>query len=323
MTMVSKDAWLAIVNPASGRSRAGASWAQVADAFARAGVQVDVAYTSAPNEGEAIAKQAVQDGRRRLLAAGGDGSVNDIVNGIMTAGCTPHDLVTLAPVPLGTGNDWARSLGIPRNPAGIAAIIAAEVTLLHDVGHIEFPAAGRDSVRGRWFINVAGAGYDSHVIQRLPQQVPSPIAYLRGALTGLATYRAPVFRITADTGSLEERLLLAFVANGQYCGNRMHVAPDARLDDGLLEVVAIRNVGLFTVLAKVIKLYRGTLLDDRVVWHARGARVRIETDTTVAVEADGQVVGNTPAEISVLRGRLRVVRSDRSAQRWNVSGPGG
>ena len=315
MTMVSKEAWLAIVNPASGRSRAGAQWPQVADAFAHAGVRVDVVRTSAPNEGEAIAKQAVRDGRRRLLAAGGDGSVNDVVNGIMTAGCGPYDHVTLAPVPLGTGNDWARSLGIPRDPAGIAAIIAAEVTLLHDVGLIEFAPGSRDGSGRRWFINVAGAGYDSHVIQRLPRQVPSPIAYLRGALTGLATYRAPVFRITADTGSLEERLLLTFVANGQYCGNRMHVAPQARLDDGLLEVVAIRNVGLLTVLAKVVKLYRGTLLDDPVVWHARSARVRIETDTTVAVEADGQVVGQTPAEISLLRRGLRVVRGQGPAQR--------
>jgi YegS/Rv2252/BmrU family lipid kinase len=313
--MVSKDAWLAIVNPASGRARAGAQWPQMADAFARAGVPVDVIHTSRPNEGETIARQAVQNGRRRLLAAGGDGSVNDVVNGIMTAGCAPHDHVTLAPVPLGTGNDWARSLGIPRDPAGIAAIIAAEVSFLHDVGHIEFPAAGHESARGRWFINVAGAGYDSHVIQRLPQQLPSPFAYLRGALTGLATYRAPVFRITTEGGSLEERLLLAFVANGQYCGNRMHVAPNARLDDGLLDVVAIRNVGLLTVLVKVIKLYRGTLLDDPVVWHARGARVRIETDTTVAVEADGQVVGQTPAAISVLRRGLRVLRGDGPPQR--------
>jgi len=307
--MAGKDAWLAIVNPASGRARARAQWPQMADALAHAGVQVEVVYTSAPNEGEAIAMQAVQAGRRRLLAAGGDGSVNDVVNGIMSAGCAPHDYVTLAPVPLGTGNDWARSLGMPRDPAGIAATIATGVTQLHDVGRVEFAMNGDVPARVRWFINVAGAGYDSHVIERLPRQVPSPIAYLRGALTGLASYRAPLFRITTDTCSLEERMLLAFIANGQYCGNRMHVAPDARLDDGLLDVVAIRNVGLGTVLAKVIKLYRGTLLGDPVVWHAVSARVRLETDTPVAVETDGQVVGRTPAEISVRPRALRVVRA--------------
>jgi YegS/Rv2252/BmrU family lipid kinase len=308
--MVGNDAWLAIVNPASGSSRSGQRWPQVAEALGQAGVAIDTVLTAAPGDGRAIARRAVIEGRRRILAAGGDGSVNDVLNGIMTIPRPPEDLVTLAPIPLGTGNDWARSLGMPRDPAGIAATIAAEDTFPHDVGLLEFAVDASGRPQRHWFINIAGAGFDSHVIARLPTHVPTRFAYLRGALTELTRYRAPRFRITADSGTVDERLLLTFVANGQYCGNRMHIAPHARLDDGRFEVIAIRGVSLLKALFKLPKLYRGELQGDPLLWEACGARIRIETDTTEAVQADGQVVGQTPVEISVQPRALRAVRGN-------------
>jgi YegS/Rv2252/BmrU family lipid kinase len=308
--MVGREAWLAIVNPASGSSRSGQQWPQVAEALGNAGVAIDTVLTAAPGDGCAIARRAVIEGRRHILAVGGDGSVNDVVNGVMMIPRPPDDLVTLAPIPLGTGNDWARSLGMPRDPAALAATIAAEATFLHDVGLLEFTPDASGRRRRHWFINIAGAGFDSHVIERLPTQGPTRFAYLRGALTELARYRAPRFRVTADSGSVDERLLLTFVANGQYCGNRMHVAPHARLDDGRFEVIAIRGVSLLKALFKLPKLYRGELQGDPLLWEAHGARIRIETDRTEAVQADGQVVGHTPVEISVQPRALRVVRGN-------------
>jgi YegS/Rv2252/BmrU family lipid kinase len=305
--MTAPQAWLAIVNPTSGGSRSAAEWPQVAAALQNSGMALDTVLTAAPGDGNTIARRAVIEGRRRILAVGGDGSINDILNGIMTLPRPPDDLVTLATVPLGTGNDWARALGMPREPIGIAAAIAAGRTMLHDVGLLEFTPDASGRPRRHWFMNVAGAGFDSHVIERLPSQVDSRIAYLRGALKELANYELPHFRLTADADSLDERLLLTFVANGQYCGNRMHVAPRARLDDGLLDVVAIREVGLLKALVKLAKLYRGTLSGDRLVWETQTARLRIETREPAAVQADGQVVGSTPVDISVVPSALRAV----------------
>lgn len=306
--MVSKDAWLAIVNPASGGAHAARRWPRAAKALAGSGVNFETVQTTTSGEGRVIAESAVRAGRRRLLVAGGDGSVNDVLNGVMRADDHPSDPVTLALVPLGTGNDWARSLDLPREAAGVARIIAAEDTFLHDVGQLDFATTAAGAEAKHWFINVAGAGFDSHVIERLPVHVTSPFAYLRGALAELQRYRPPRFRITTDDDMLDERLLLAFVANGRYCGNRMLIAPQARLDDGRLDVIAIRNVGLLTVLRKLPKLYRGTLQGDPVVWQTDSARLRIEVDGDVAVQADGQLAGRTPVTISVLPRRVRVVR---------------
>jgi diacylglycerol kinase family enzyme len=176
--------------------------------------------------------------------------------------------------------------------------------MLHDVGFIVFPDGGGPR---RWFINVAGAGYDAYVSERVPRPVPSAFTYLRVALNGLATYRSPEFRITAGNETIAGRLLLAFVANAQYCGNRMHVAPTASMDDGLLDVLAVRELSLLQVLPKLVKLYRGRILGDRAVRHLRASTVRIETNPPVAVQADGQIVGRTPAEFGVQRQALRVV----------------
>jgi YegS/Rv2252/BmrU family lipid kinase len=296
--------WLVIVNPASGRPDGGRGWRAIEQALQRAGVSYDVTHTQHPGHGEILARRALHDGRRHIVAVGGDGSVNEIVQGLLTAGLADTRDVTLAVAPHGTGNDWARSLGITRDPSDIAAVLAAGRTMLHDVGFIDFPEAG--GMR-RWFINVAGAGYDAWVSERVPRPVPSASTYLRVALNGLATYRSPEFRIRAGNETITGRLLLAFVANARFCGNRMHVAPTASMDDGVLDVLAVQELSLLQVLPKLVKLYRGRILGDRAVRHLRSTNVRIETSPSVAVQADGQIVGRTPADFSVQRQALRVV----------------
>jgi len=293
-----------MVNPASGRPDGGASWRAIEHALRDCGVPFEAIHTGCPGHGEVLAQGVLRAGHRRILAVGGDGSVNEIVHGIMTAGLDDTREVTLAVAPTGTGNDWARSLGIGRNPNEIARVLAAGHTLLHDVGAIDFPGIGTPR---RWFINVAGAGYDAWVTERVPRPVPSAFTYLRIALAGLVRYRSPWFRITADGERIEGRLLLAFVANARYCGNRMNVAPVALMDDGLFDLLAVQELSLLEVLPKLGKLYGGRILGDPAVRHLHAATVRIDTDPPVAVQADGQIVGLTPAEFSLRPRALAVV----------------
>jgi diacylglycerol kinase (ATP) len=302
--MTSPGDWLAIVNPCSGLAGSRRSWDGIEAALREARVPLEVVRTAAPHDGEAIARHAVQQGRRRLIAAGGDGSVNDVVNGVMDAGLADTREVTLAVAPTGTGNDWARSLGIGRRPCDVTAAIAAGRTMLHDVGLVEHPGS---SERRRWFINVAGAGYDADMTSRLPRPIPSALTYLRVAISGLVSYRAPRFRVDADGIAIDERMLLVFVANGQYCGNRMHVAPVALMNDGLLDVVMVQELGLLAALPKLAKLYRGTILGDPAVRHLRATRVRIEAEPRAGVQVDGQLAGGTPAEFSLVGQALRVI----------------
>jgi len=295
--------WIVIVNPASGRPDGGAAWRAIEAALRDAGIAFDAVHTERPQHGHQLVQSALATGHRHFLVVGGDGSVKDVVQGIMTAGLTDTRDVTLAVAPHGTGNDWSRSWRVPREPARIAQFLVSGRTVLHDVGVIDFAATGDAR---HWFINVAGAGYDAEVTANVPRPVPSAFTYLGIALRGLARYRAPRFVIRADDTTIDRRLLLAFVANAQYCGNRMHVMPIAEMDDGQLDVLAVRELSLLQALPKLAKLYGGRILGDEAVQHLRGARVRIEADPPAVIQADGQIVGTTPADFSVTRQALRV-----------------
>lgn len=299
--------WLAIHNPTAGRSRRSRAWSRIAGELRRAGLRFDVQATTAAGDGADIAAAALREGIRHIMVAGGDGTVHEVVNGVMRdaaqrqADCPP----TIVPLPLGTGNDWARSLRLPRDPQALAACVVRNRGLLHDVGCITFPARPGAT---HWFINVAGAGFDAHVIATLPMQTPSALAYLSSALRELRRYRSPQFWLECDGApAAPERLLLAFVANARYCGHGMHVAPGARLDDGRLDLVTVGDVGLVRALPKVLKLYRGTILADPLVEHRTVVTVRIDAEPGAAIEADGQLVGRTPALFSVQRQALRVL----------------
>ena len=311
--------WLIIVNPVAGRSRRDVrAWHAMERALRQADLAYDIEWTTGPGDGARLAAEAWQRGCRRLLVAGGDGSLHDVVNGLMRARqahggpapiappCTP----TVVPLPLGTGNDWIRSLGLPTDPTALAAIVRRDQAVSHDVGRIDFEGAGGTAAQTCWFINVAGAGFDAHVIERMPARTPSRFAYLVGALRELARYRSPAFRLTADDDreAAASRLLLAFVANGRYCGGRMHVAPTARQDDGAFDLVTIDDVGLLRALPKLAKLYGGNLLGDPLVQHRLVTRLRIDAEPAAGIEADGQFVGRTPVVISVEPGALRTLR---------------
>lgn len=298
------EPWLAIFNPASGNSSRRAHWRGIEQALRAANLPLEIVETDGPRHGAEIARAAVVSGRRRILIAGGDGSAHDVVNGVMQTGALASE-VTLALAPLGTGNDWARTLRSTSEPHELAALLRSGRPVAHDVGTIEFSSTAKTP--RCWFINVAGAGYDAFVLSRLPAQTPSRLSYLRGAIGGLLQYRPPRFLIRSAGRAFDERLWVAFVANGRFCGNGMHVAPRARTDDGRLDVVAIAALHPARVLARLPKLYSGTIAADPAVRSFTTDRLHIDATPAASVQADGQLVGSTPAAFAIIPGALRVL----------------
>ncbi len=293
---------LAIVNPAAGRGRAARAWPRLAAALAAAGVDCEVATTRAAGEASELAAAAHARGPRPVLAVGGDGTLFEVLNGLMRA----PGRATLAVAPYGTGNDWARFLGVPRAPRALAAVLAAGRTRAVDVGLLEYQAAGRRAARH--FINVAGVGYDADVIARMAVgRGPRIVAYLAALLGGLVGYRAPRFTVRAAGETFEGRLFVALAMLGASCGDGMRFAPRARPDDGLLDLVTIAHLSPLAALAKLPRVYAGTLLGDPAVRFRQCAEVAIEAEPAARVEADGQLLGTTPATARVLPGAIDFV----------------
>jgi YegS/Rv2252/BmrU family lipid kinase len=293
-------AWFAVINPAAGAGRAARRWPLLARELSRAGVAFDAVTTQHAGEAVLLTREAVAAGHRRLLAVGGDGILHEIVNGVMSQTAIEPSRILIGAAPLGSGNDWARGRGLPRAASALVRCLVAGRGTPHDVGVLDFPATGSRS----HFVNVAGAGFDAHVLERLPARGPRRLAYLFGLLDGLRSFRAPQFTIRAGDRRVDARLLLALLALGPYCGGGMRLAPRASPVDGDLDLVMIGPVRLPWDLPKLRRLFDGRLPEERFVAHSLETSVEIDSIPPVAVEADGQLVGRTPLRAGVLPGAV-------------------
>ena len=268
----------------------------------RHGIVFDLVISERPGHAIEIAAQAVAGGGRHVLAVGGDGTVNECANGIFRQHAVPTAEVTLGVMPIGTGNDWARGLGVPKDYAAVAALMAAGTSRLHDVGLAEFGDGSR-----RHFVNVAGLGFDAHVVEALPDRTLGPLAYLVGLAKGLLGYRAVSLGLTVAERRIDARTFVLFFAIGRYCGSGMNVAPLAEVDDGRFDITLIQDLSRWEVLKSLRRLFDGTLLTHPRVLALRDSEGTVEADDAQPVEADGELIGHAPVRFSTLPRALRAL----------------
>lgn len=296
--------WLLLLNPISGGGLGLRDRVRIESAIAARGMQHVAAHSDYPGHIISLVREAIGLGCRRILIAGGDGSLSEAVNGIFTQRAVTADQVALALLPIGTGNDWARGRGIPRDYDQALDLIVAGRTIRHDVGVINFSTAGGGR---RYFINVAGTGFDAGVIERMPSRKLGRIAYLIGLLRELASYRALPLRLRIGTRQVDADAFVFFACIGRYCGGGMQIAPRARCDDGLFDLTLVRYLGRIELLLNLRRLFDGTLPEHPKVSTWQDATAGIEAPQGAAVEADGELVGHAPAHFSILPQALRII----------------
>jgi diacylglycerol kinase (ATP) len=254
-----------------------------------------------------LAGRAAGDGADLVVAVGGDGTINEVVNGLLSATVAPP----LGILPLGSGCDFARALGVRRTVAGALDVLASGRTRRIDLGEIEcdpLAAPPGPARTRRFFVNMAGCGASARVVERFNQRrIAGRFGYAVAAAMTALDYRWPIVEVAVDGGaSCALRLNLLLVFNGQYCGGGMRVAAGARLDDGVLDVVTAAGVGRVRSLAQWPQLYLGGL--QRVAGlRMAGARVlHASSAEDVLVDCDGELCGRLPATYQVVPGRLTV-----------------
>ena len=300
---------LLILNP---RSRNGATGRR-ADALARrlreALGPLEVECTRGPRDAERIAREAVRAGCDRLVVAGGDGTLSEVATGLLAAGLGGY--ATIGLLPLGTGGDFLRTLGVPRDlDAAIACLREGKPRPL-DAGRVSYvDAAGRPACAH--FVNIASLGLSALVVERVNRgrkHFGGRAAFLAGALRGIARYRPDPVSLRLDGARIHAGpLVLAAAANGRFFGGGMQVAPDARTDDGLFDVVAIGALGRAGLLRQLTRIYRGARLRGPAVSVRRGRVLEAEPLAgPVPIELDGEPLGFLPARFEVLPGALSLV----------------
>ena len=285
------DRALAIVNPIAGRGAGERLAKRMAADFRAQGVRVDIVRTPAPDEAARLAREAAADGYRFIVSAGGDGTANEVANGIVGSGAV------LALYPIGSGNDFARALGYPRKRSKLPPFLADAQPRRIDVGE----------VNGRIFLNAAGVGIDGHVAERIvasTRVVGPTLGYFVGALVSIATYRPRPMRVTIDGTVRTGRHLVVVAANGTHFGSGMRIAPQASLDDGQLDVVLAGDLSPWASMVALGKIYFGTHIDGKTIILKRARAVEIELERPLAAQLDGEVT--TVPRLSI-RVRLRAL----------------
>ncbi len=304
---------LIIVNPSSAGGATGKAWPGVASVVRQHFGPFEVAFTRRGGEAVEISEREARAGRKFVIACGGDGTINEVANGILRA----ESNTELGLLPSGTGGDFRRTLDIPQRSADAAKALREGETRVLDAGRVTFVnASGVEE--SRYFVNVASFGMGGDVIKRVKSRegLPAGAARLLGgrlsfaaaALQAAVTFEKPLVRISIDGAEARMSVANFCVANARYFGGGMKIAPNALVDDGRFDVVAVGDVSALTVLANSYKLYLGTHLGMQEVRHALARRVRAESadGSKVKLEVDGELVGSLPAEFELLPGALRV-----------------
>jgi YegS/Rv2252/BmrU family lipid kinase len=305
---VSDDAFV-VLNPASAGGRTLRRWPATMHALRSAGVSFEVHRTAGPGDATHTVRAALESGRRTIVAVGGDGTLNEVVNGFFDAAGAPiGGDAKLALLPSGTGGDFRRAVGIPSDLTAAARLIAIGSVRHIDAGRIEFAGGDR-----RFFINIADCGMGGEVVARVNRNTykgggaRGSAIFLGTSLTTLLRYALRHARIEIDGMLIERDVRSVVIANGRYFGGGMRVAPDAVLDDGQFDVVVIGETGRARALTGIPSLYRGRHLNRREVEVYRARTVRVSCDgDPMLFDVEGEQVGTTPALLTCLPDAISV-----------------
>lgn len=307
------DACVVIVNPAAGNGRAGRDWPALSRRLTAAGCLHTAVFTSRPGEATGLCRALLLSGRHYIVAAGGDGTLNEVLNGFFDPSGDDRLIAPeaqLGVLPLGTGSDFCRSIGIHRRDHALQALATGECRYM-DLGRVDF-GSPHNPVTGRYFINVADLGLGAEAayrINRASKRFGAFLSYLTGAVRAIIAHRPQVVSLQFDNDTPhEEPMGLVVVANSRFFGGGLPIIPHARSDDGHFDVLWLQGASRGRLLLDLLpKLYRGAHLSHPAVQVRRATRVRITSPGPLLLETDGEQIGHAPATFRILPGILRIV----------------
>jgi YegS/Rv2252/BmrU family lipid kinase len=294
-------------------------WVAVRRGLAQSGVEFSEHLTTSAGEATIVAREALLAGVSRVVAVGGDGTLSEVVNGYLdNAGRPVNEHASLGLLPSGTGSDFRRSIGLGNLKQAIGSVLS-DKTMLIDAAQAFFcDEYGREA--SRHFINLASFGLGGDVSayvnrwrDRMPGWIGGQARFVAAALLGLKRYRLVPLRVSADGQPpliIESNLIV--IANGKFAGAGMMLAPNAKLDDGMLDVILTDRATRLDVIRELPRIRRGGYLKNPKVREFRAREITIAGESRLAIDIDGEMAGYTPARLRILPAAVRFAVSQGS-----------
>ena len=316
MTESKTDCYFFIVNPRAGSGKTMFEWLPAERRLKRLGIPCDIAMTDHKRHATALAYEAASKGYRKIIAVGGDGSLHETFNGICrwcARTGTPTEEFLLGVVPIGSGNDWIRSLGVPNDTSEVVDLIRKNSVGVMDVVRVK-SSGGRLA----YMANIGGVGFDSHVCKRVNIQKESG---RRGKMIYLNSLRYTIFNlkpvyisVLADGEVIfTGQCFSVALGNGRYSGSGMRQVPLAVMDDGLLDYTVIPKAPLAKVLKELPRLFNGTLNQSEYVISGKCRSLQIvpmDEQSADIFELDGEIEGLLPMSVEITGHQINVIKGE-------------
>jgi len=305
------DDWLVIVNPNAGRKKGEKDWFNINELLNESGLAFESVFTTHKEHAIALTTRFIKKGYRNFLVVGGDGTLNEVINGIFFQKSVPTHEFLISMIPVGTGNDWCRMFHIPFKYTDAIALIKQNNTFIQDIGRVSY--FNSTTLKRRYFINVAGMGYDAEVASKTNKDKErgkgGPFSYLKNLFTSLLFYKYSETEIIIDDlpEIYKNKTFSVSVGICKYNGGGMKQLPNAIPDDGLLDMTLIKKLGKLTVLKEVKNLHDGSFIQHPKVQTFQGKSITIDSKPAINLEVDGESLGHSPFTFEVIPSSLRVV----------------
>ncbi len=279
-----------ILNPVSGKGKGIKAERLITEVLNKQKLEFEIVHTKEPFHGIELARQAVKDGWPAIIAAGGDGTMGEVLNGLMAE---QKEETHFGFIPTGTGNDFARSLNIPLDMKEAVDLLVNPGVKLMDIG----------KEREGYFAIITGLGFPAEVMaaaNNYKGPLRGPLVITWSVIRTIRELKPQRVELTLDNEKKEMDIKAIFVLNTPFTGGGLNIAPEAKIDDGFLDIVVIKGIGKLDLLMTLPKTYKGKHVGHPGIEFFRSKKVKIETDRPLKKLFDGNVYGNSPIEAEVL-----------------------
>jgi YegS/Rv2252/BmrU family lipid kinase len=304
--------WYFILNPIAGDGRGHKSWQKIKFLLRRANINFDFGISNYPQHSIQLASEAVLKGYRYIAAVGGDGTINEVINGIFAQQEVPTNTITFAVIPIGTGNDWIKTHKIPNNLKKAVQLLIKPNLIKHDIGHVSYHNVDTLKKEQRFFINVAGLAYDAFVTRATktrPKYGNSKLYYLYLIVRCVTQFKATAATVFFDDKEISFPFFNITVGQCKYNGGGTTVVPHADPTDGLFAISVFKNVKPWEVIVKAPQFYTGSIVKHKeaVTDQAKQIKITAPAETPAYVEVDGEWLGQSPIEFTMFAASINVV----------------
>ena len=306
------DKWYVVVNPKAGSNKGQEDWPEIKRLLESAEIDFEFVITTHQRHAIQLVQEAIEKGFRKFISVGGDGTLNEVINGIFTKHQDLAAEIKLGVITVGTGNDWGRTHQMPDSYTEMVEVINAGKLYNHDIGKAKYRYGNDDE--SRYFINIAGMGFDAMVAKRVntlkKKGYRGLMVYMFSLLSSLIQFKPAKLTIFSENEKIySNSTFLASIGICRFNGGGMKLLPDAIPDDGLFDLTIIRKVPRLKVLANIKNVFDGSFVKLKEVERFREKNFTVVSDPPHALnlETDGESLGNSPLDFEVLPQAIRMI----------------